>query len=223
VDEKERIDLGRAVAAMVGDPSGVFAFHARFGDDLQRTVRAVLGGWGRRDLLADSDEVEGMAMDAALVIAERAGSWDPQGAPPWVWARRAIEADLARSVGHARAPVDTETLESVLARGAPLASSGAPAVDAWDRLGNDEPAVVLLRAAIDGALGDDPRARALYVEFRVQKLLGDPSPSQTLARLFALSSANVRQIASRSHRRVAALVHADERFRSLRDVAWFAP
>jgi hypothetical protein len=217
----ERIELVRAVAAMVGDPSGVFAFHARFGDDLRRTVRAVLGGWGRRDLLADPDEVEGMAMDAALVIAERAGSWDPQGAPPWVWARRAIEADLARSVGHARASVEAETLESVLARGVP--SSGAPAEDAWDRLGGDEPALVLLRTAIDGALGDDPRARALYVEFRVQKLLGDPSPSQTLARLFALSSANVRQIASRSHRRVAALVHADERYRSLRDVAWFAP
>lgn len=218
--DDRRAALAAAMAAMVGDPAGVFGFLAEFGDDLRRVVRSILAGWGRRDLCRHADELDGLVFDVAMVIAERAGSWDPAGAPPWVWARRAIEAELARNAGHAGAPVDIEHLEGVLARAGPPAGEAQRAVT-LDRLARARPELALLWAAIAEAVPDE-RNREVYTEFRLQKLLGDPSPAHTLAGPWSLSADNVRQIASRAHRRVRALVHAEDRYRTLRDARWFA-
>ena len=95
------------MAAMAeGDQGAVFALVAELGHHLAGTVRAQLRSYGRHDLLRDPDEVQGLVLTAAFEILDRAGSWDPDGAPPWVWARHAIHAAVVREIGHASVELD---------------------------------------------------------------------------------------------------------------------
>lgn len=57
-------------------------------------------------------------------------------------------------------------------------------------------------------------------ECRVQKALGDPSPSHTVAELVGLEAANIRQIDTRMRKKVERLIGDDERFESLKELAW---
>jgi hypothetical protein len=65
------------------------------------------------------------------------------------------------------------------------------------------------------------RDQDIFIQYRLQKGLGDPSPAHAVAAEFGVSPANVRQIDCRMRRRVAAAVASSPRFESLREVQWF--
>ena len=100
------------VAMAEGDAAAVFPFVDTFGPDLARMIRAQLRSYGRLDLVHDADELTGLVQSAAFEILDRAGSWDPTGAPPWVWAANAIRAAVAREIGHALVDLDEERFEN---------------------------------------------------------------------------------------------------------------
>ena len=83
-----------------GDTAFVFTFHQHYGARLEGVVRSILRDMGRIDVARDRDQVGAMALDACLLIADRAAGWKVGGAKPWTWAFRAIRSQVASSIGH---------------------------------------------------------------------------------------------------------------------------
>lgn len=206
--------LARAMASLATDRAAVFPFVADFGEHIARAVHFHLRTLGRADLAADADEVEGLVLDVAFLLADKAGSWAPGQATPWKWAERAVRSLVAGHVGHARVDVDANELEGVV----------LPPVDRSVDLDLDSaaahvPALALYRDALANLPVRDLH-REVHLQYRVQQGLGDPSPAVTVATHYGLSAANVRQIDCRIRRHLVALVTSEPRFAPLRAIPW---
>jgi hypothetical protein len=91
---------GRMVSALVDE----------FGARLKRVVVSIVFGFGRRDVLCGEREVHDLVLTAALALQARADGWDPEGAPPWIWAEKAVRSAIAAHIGHATVDLDPELL-----------------------------------------------------------------------------------------------------------------
>jgi len=213
LDERRR--LVTLMAAMAeGDQGAVFALVAELGHHLAGAVRAQLRSYGRHDLLRDDREIEGLVLTAAFEILDRVGSWDPDGAPPWVWAGQAIRAAVVREIGHATVELDTDWLAG---------RTTEPFGRAPDPFDGTDPFDLRLRLLLEAlTVSASDRDQEVVRQFLVQKAYGDPSPSRTVADDLGLSAQNVRQIVSRVRRRMQALLVADDRYRLLGESGWLA-
>ena len=159
---------------------------------IARLVRTLLREMGRPDLTGDREEVAGHVIDACFVIADRAGGWRPGEAPPWLWARFAIRAEVARSIGHRCVELDDSQYD------------GCPPVPVdmvdYDELVERNPRF----ASFDDVLREctSERDRRIVVEYLQQQAAGDPSPSHTVGQMFDLAPATARQVFSRAMRKV---------------------
>ena len=208
--------LEQCMARMAaGDRAYVITFTQAFTPRVQPVVRRILTEMGRHDVLADPYEVEALVQDACWVICERAGGWQPGKALPWTWAERAIRSEVARVIGHRCVPVTDEHVEAT----APPARGDADTVT-LSTLADRNPMVALLLAAV-AEIGS-PRDQQVFMEYRIQLDMGDPSPSHVVARMFELSPANARQIYRRMRVRLADLVATDARYAALEEVRWLA-
>lgn len=207
-----------------GDIAAVVPFIAEFGDALARVVRRQLGSYGRHDVLADRAQIDELVQEAALVIFDRAGAWSRDGgAAPWTWAERAIHQRVIEHLGHPSVEFDPVHHEPALhpdrAGGPAPVSAAAGDVD-FDDLAARIPEIGLLNEAID-AVGS-ARDRQVHIQYRVQKVLGDPSPAHTVAGEFGLEPDNVRQIDRRMRVKVHQLIEDDPRYAGLADLGWWA-
>ncbi len=91
-----------------GDLGALVPFIHSFGGALARVIRRHLTDLGRFDVASDRQQVDELVQETALDLAERAGSWDPAGALPWVWADRAIRRIVVRYVGHPSVELDPD-------------------------------------------------------------------------------------------------------------------
>jgi hypothetical protein len=223
MDSVERDRLSEVMGGMAaGDMAMLVAFVTEFGTPLRSLVRRTVFAFGRRDVLDDPGEVTSLVTTAALEIFDRADGWDDSGAPPWVWAERAIRSAVARQVGHAIADVTIEEWSQV--REGPVQQTlrglDGDARQVLTRLSVYEPRAQLWWDAVGGLTND--RNRNVYFEFVVQQALGDRAPAQTVAPLFDLRPDNVRQIVRRVRLRLAERIRTDARLEPLRDLRWFA-
>jgi hypothetical protein len=223
MDSVDRDRLREVMAGMAaGDMAMLVAFVTEFGTPLRSLVRRTVFAFGRRDVLDDAGEVTSLVTTAALEIFDRAAGWDEDGAPPWVWAERAIRAAIARQVGHALAEVTIEELSEV--REGPVQQTlhglDGDARQVLRRLSVAEPRAQLWWDAV-GSLTTD-RNRNVYFEFVVQQELGDRAPAQTVAPLFDLRPDNVRQIVRRVRTRLTERIRTDVQLEPLRELRWFA-
>lgn len=223
----DRGEVARLMAQMAaGDAAAVFAFVAAFGGRLAGAVRRQLFSLGRREVASRTDEVDFLVQSAALALFDRAAGWSPDGALPWVWAERAIRAEVVAYLGHPSVELDAERIgvgSAATTTGAavpPRRSVDGPGPDDFDELAHRDPTVGLLHEAI-GEVANE-RDRRVHVEYRIQKRSGDASPAHTVAAEFGLTPQNVRQIDSRVRRRLRALVDTDDRFAALRALRWLA-
>jgi hypothetical protein len=193
-DEPAQLDYVMARLA-AGDLAFVFALANGWRGPIERLVRTLLRAMGRADLAGNRDEVDGLVIDACFVIADRAGGWRPGGAPPWRWARLAIRAEIARSIGHRCIELDDRGEDEC--RAAPI---GPVDIVDYDELVERDPRF----ASFDDVLRDctSDRDRRIVVEYLQQQSAGDPSPSHTVGQLFDLAPATVRQVFSRAMRKV---------------------
>jgi DNA-directed RNA polymerase specialized sigma24 family protein len=187
-----------------GDAAAVFALIDEHGDDLAAVVRRHLRSWGRHDLVRRDDEVDHMVQTAAQVLLDRAASWRPGGAPPWVWADLAIRHALARDLGHPTVGLDPERHEPPAVQ---VPRAGGRDLDLGS-LARRHPGFRRFRATL--AAVTSPRDRAVVEGYLVQQALGDPSPALTVATHTGLSPVNVRQIVCRARRRVRERLGTDE-------------
>lgn len=209
----DRVLLVRLMAAMAaGDQAALFPFFEEFGDRLRGTVRSSLRSLQRHDVAANPEDVHHLALDAAMIIFDRAASWNPDGALPWTWARRAIHAEVVRFLGHPSVDITELGLEN---HEAPTALG----TDVDLRvLAADHDGLALLVQALTEIASD--RDADVHLQFQTQKVLGDPSPAHTVADLSDLSPANVRQINNRVRRKLSALAARNPTFAALTDLSW---
>ena len=207
-------ELAVLMGLLADDVAMVVPFVEVHGDRLAGVVRHHLRQLNRRDLAADHDEVQGLVWDVALFLQKHAGAWQPGHALPWNWAKRGIAKLIADAIGHARADVDVDVLDLTPDR--PWAAETTEV--GLEDLGAD-PVVDLLREALD-AIGCSDRDREVHIEYRRQSGDGDRSPAHTVAAMFSLTPANVRQIDRRVRTKLQALAAADERFAPLADLPW---
>jgi hypothetical protein len=221
MEAAQRDRLREVMSGMAqGDAAMLVALVVEFGPPLRNLVRRTVFSFGRRDLLTDDADVTDLVTTAALEIFDRAGGWDPDGAPPWLWAERAIRAALAQRAGHALADIEPDRLDDT-----PVQQTLSPALDGdarrvLVRIAELEPRAAMWWNAV-GTLTTD-RNRNVYFEYEVQKALGDRSPAHTVAALFGLTPANVRQIARRVRIRLTERIRTDAELAPLRSLRWFA-
>jgi len=192
----ELCDLMAAMAQQ--DPDALFCFIEQFQAELASTVRSILGSLGRSDVSRKPAEVDFLVLSAALIVFDRAGRWQRQGALPWVWAIRAIRAEVVRWLGHPR-------VEFVAEFHAPRGGAGSGrAVGAGDvdlvALAEEHAEIADWLQGVRRVASD--RDQRVHIEYQTQKSLGDPSPANTVAEQFGLKPANVRQIDARVRRQL---------------------
>ncbi len=199
-----------------GEAGAVFALRERFADELARTVRGLAR---RRGVTLGPDDVEDLVTDAALELAHLAGSWRPDGAPPWVWARARLAAVVDRHLGQWTRPLDDAALARAEQSGpVPAGPISEPeALVVLERLAGRDPAVALLVEALERVASE--RDRELFVEALLQASLGDRSPAVTVGALLGVSPEVVRQQHRRVRRRVGQLAATDERYAELAGLA----
>jgi DNA-directed RNA polymerase specialized sigma24 family protein len=203
-----------------GDGAMVTTLAEEFDAPLRRVVTSIVFGFGRREVLVGEHGADDLVLTAALAIFDRARGWDPQGAPPWFWAERAIRSAVAAHVGHATVPFDPELVDRPELPFPDRAGLDGDARSVLDRLARVDDRALLWWNAVSAVATD--RNRRVYFEYEIQKALGDRSPSPTVATEMGMSPDNVRQTASRVRRRLLRLIASDDRYASLRGLEWFA-
>ena len=182
-----------------GDEAYIFTLATGWYGPIARLVSTLLTEMGRADLAGKRAEVDGLVIDACFVIADRAGGWRPGGASPWFWAKRAIRASVARSIGHRCVELDDGARDRC----------ESPPVDMAEY--HDLVAHDARFASFDEVLRTcaSERDQRIVVEYLQQQAAGDPSPSHTVAAMFGLAPATVRQVNSRTMRKIRAVLGAE--------------
>jgi DNA-directed RNA polymerase specialized sigma24 family protein len=230
----ERARMGELAEIMselaAGDETAVFSLYERFGDKIGGTVRAVLRA---RGLTLVHDEVDGLVLEACLAIAGVAGAWSPDGgALPWVYARRRIENCVDRVVGQYTVPLDDylRAVEDGEAGYPPFTPPGGHAplpvddrslAQALEEMSPGDDRCRLLHDALDRA-AVSPTDRELTLQYAAEQGSGNRSPATTVAAMFDLRDAAVRQRVHRSKRRLRAVAASEQRFAPLADLPLLA-
>jgi len=203
-DNDESMEAVRPLmtAMAQGSTDALFELIDRFGNELERVVLGILGSLHRRDIARSRDHVSSLVVSAGFVLLARAGGWQSDGSLPWVWAYRSIRAEIVKDVGHPSFEFDPALGEAVTGD---LRCAGDHAID-LEALATRHDGVAAWISAVDEVASD--RDRGVHLEYQVQKRLGDPSPAVTVATMFDLRPANVRQIDRRVRTKLEASPHA---------------
>jgi DNA-directed RNA polymerase specialized sigma24 family protein len=207
-----------------GDEAAAVTLYERYHGPIAAAVhRAARHRRGR----IDPRDVDAVVMDVCFELATVAARWSPKGgALPWVWARHRVANVVDRFLGPWVEPLDDGRLAAVadvddrLVEGAEPAADGS-LLDALDRLVPDLASARLLAQALDEA-AISPRDRELWFEYQYEKHSGNASPAATVAPVFGMREASVRQAARRARQRLLRLVATDDRFASLADLPLLA-
>ncbi len=207
--------LAELMAAMAqGDTAAVFALRGEYGGSIAAAVRDVLR---RRGALCTRDEIESLVVDVCLMLYETAASWSAEGgALPWIWAQMRVGNLVDRHLGQYADPLDEQRdgpVGGFVTSGQEGSADEPPVLDVLDRLSSSHPAARLLQEA----LGQVATARdgELFLELRIQELLGDRSPAVTVGGLLGLHPDAVRQQHHRVRLRLRRLAESNARFAPL--------
>ena len=178
-----------------GDSAAMFEFMACFRDELAAMIRSILGSLGRRDVGGSHTDIEFLVASAALVVFDRSPRWQPDGAAPWVWAQRAIRAEVVCWLGHPRVEFVADLHATRPVETAPMMGDVNLAV-----LAEHHHEVAAWLAEVREVASE--RDQQVHIEYQTQKSLGDPSPAITVGKQFGLKPDNVRQIDARVRKKL---------------------
>ena len=215
--------LGQLMTVMAaGDTRAVFALLDEFGGSIGAAVREALR---RRGTMCNREDAEALVLDVCLMLFETAGGWSPEGgALPWTWAEKRIGNLVDRHLGQFADPLDERRDEVIDASSGRTAVGQCldepPVLDVLDGLSRAHPEARLLQEAL-GTVAT-ARDRELFLELRIQELLGDRSPAVTVAGLLGVHPDVVRQQHRRVRLRLRRLARSDDRFAALAGLALVA-
>ncbi len=196
-----------------GDTTAAFLLAGEYSGEIGAAVRRHLADLGVHDV--EREALDELVMDVCLMLADIAGAWKADGgAAPWQWAWHRVRTVVSRWVGQHADALD----DAVLDREAPAASPGdePDVVDVLAELAVRSEVVALVRDGLEAVAS--PRDGAILLEFGVQAILGDPSPAVTVATLRGMTPEAVRQVVSRTRRRLRGLAEGDARFAPLAEL-----
>ncbi len=205
MDTQRRARLAEIMLAMGdGDEAMVFALWREFAGEIGWQVRAIARRHGRT-LFAD--EVNDLTGACCLALLDVAGGWRVDGgALPWTWAGRRLEAVVCAQIFGPLMPGDDkleqrlEALNLAEESGQVLPHDGE--TDLCGVLGELAERHPELTTVVEILEGLPERNRNLFLEYRLQQELGDPSPANTVGEMYGLEPANVRQIVRRVRQRL---------------------
>ena len=173
----------------VGDQQAMWDLHALAEPWLRRMVRAEAR---RVDVRIGDDDVLDLTLDAAIELGHLAHAWRPDGALPWVWARRRISALVHAHIGQLGRPLDDEHLDIEV----PEAVEAMPeARDVLRSLAERHPAARRLEERL--ALVASERDADIWLRTQIEKGGGNRSPAVTVAAEFGLRPDAVRKVNQR--------------------------
>lgn len=227
--DDRRSDDGDLVAIMArladGDEAAVVTLYERYGGPIAAAVQRVAR---QRRHAVDRDDLDGMVFEVCFEIASVAGAWSPDGgALPWVWARHRVANVVDRVLGQWADPLDDQQLAQIAGRDGGTTAPASPAAvdtalgDVLARLVPSLESARLLAEALDHERISG-RDRELLLEYAFEKHSGNASPAATVAPVFGMKEASVRQAARRARQRVLRLAARDERFAPLADLPLLA-
>lgn len=171
-----------------GDREAVWDLHTVAERSLARIVRTEAR---RLDLRLHHEDVVDITLDAAIVLGKLARSWDPQGALPWVWARKRIVGLVHEHVGVFADELDETHLELV-APPAPEPIDDPLAV--LRSLALRHPSARFLHDRLDAVSDRDAQ---IYLGVQVEKASGNRSPAVTIGVEHDLRPDAVRKVVQR--------------------------
>ena len=209
---RERLEYLMAQLA-AGEGRAACALAFEFSGPIGAAVRAHLADLGIHDV--ERDELDSLVIDVCIMLADVATAWRADGgAAPWQWAYHRVRQVVSRFVGQ-----HADTIDDVVLDGAapPDAAGQEPDLMAvLDGLAAGWPLVALVREGLE--MVANARDRAILLEVAIQTGMGDPSPSVTVAAMREMTPAAVRQVVSRTRRRLHGLATDDRRFAPLADL-----
>lgn len=171
-----------------GDSEAVWDLHTVAEKSLSRIVRTEVR---RLDLRLHHEDVVDITLDAAIVLGKLARSWDPEGALPWVWARKRIVGLVHEHVGVFADELEETHLELV----APPAPEPI-----------DDPRAALRSLALrhpsarflDQRLAEvSDRDAVIYLRIKMEQASGNRSPAVTVGVEHGLRPDAVRKVYQR--------------------------
>jgi hypothetical protein len=192
--EHDDTTLREAVTAVMarlaaGEQGAVWDLHDLAEPALTRILRAEAR---RIDVRLADDDVFDLTLDAAIDLAALARSWKPDGAMPWVWARRRVAALVHAHVGTFASALDDEHLE--LATPRPVAPTEAP-LEVLRSAAQRHPAARALQQRLVAAVS--PRDAEIWLGVLIEKASGNRSPAVTVATDHGMRADAVRKVVQR--------------------------
>ena len=177
--------MARIVA---GERSAVWELHGLAEPWLTRMLRAEAR---RIDLRIGDEDVFDLTLDAAVDLGKLAGSWNPDGALPWVWARRRVAALVHQHAGTFARELD----EHHLALEAPPVTPPAPEPrEVLRRVARTHPAARHLEQRLSAV---SERDASIWLGVQLEKGAGNRSPAVTVAAEHGLRPDAVRKVVQR--------------------------
>ena len=193
-----------------GDRTAAFTLAVAFSGPIGAAVRAHLATRGVHDV--DRDELDSLVIDVCIMLADVAGAWRADGgAAPWQWAFHRVRQVVSGFVGQHADALDEGLLD--VPAPAPAPGDEPDVMALLDGLAGQWPLVALVREGLEAVAS--ARDRRILLEVELQAALGDPSPAVTVAAERGMQPAAVRQVVSRTRRRLRGLAQGDERFAPL--------
>ncbi len=184
--------MARIVA---GERSAVWELH----DLAEPSLTRMLRGEARRiDFRIGAEDIFDLTLDAAIDLGKLAGSWDPEGALPWVWARRRIAALVHDHIGTFADELDDTHLQL---EAPPVTVSVAEPRVALRALAGHHPAARRLDERLTATVSD--RDADIWIGMQLEKAIGNRSPAVTIAADHGMRADAIRKVTQRVGERLA--------------------
>jgi hypothetical protein len=178
----------------LGDRDAVWDLHDLAEPALARILRAEAR---RIDVRLGDEDVFDLTLDAAIDLAKLAHSWRPDGALPWVWARRRIIALVHGHVGTFARELDETHLEL---EAPPRAQPAVAPREALRSLARRHPSAHRLDQCLSATVTE--RDADIWLGVQLEKAAGNRSPAVTVATDHGMRPDAVRKVVQRVGQRV---------------------
>jgi hypothetical protein len=190
-----RAEIAAVMARIAGgEGSAVWELHDLAEPALARVLRAEAR---RIDVRIGDDDLFDLTLDAAVDLGQLARAWDPDGALPWVWARRRITALVHQHVGTFARPLDDTHLE--LEVRPPVHPVENPR-NVLRSLARRHPSAHRLERRLSATVSD--RDADIWLGVQLEKAAGNRSPAVTVGVDHDLRPDAVRKVVQRVSERL---------------------